>query len=391
MSTSLKRLLDAEAARTEIPPPPVAAVVAGRRARLRRRRIIGVAVAAAVAAVLAIAIPLGVTKGGSDDEPIGPSGIGWGQLDGPWADQRSIHFGDVSAPRPPGWQVDVLTSTQHSALYTAPRKDGMGDRLYELRRDGSVRQLSSHRVFTLRADPTGRYVAWQELQAKEIVLVVYDTARAKVVARQSGGRAGVMVTAVDGGTVIYGDSSSPQIYSWHPGRGDPEPLDVTVPKRSFVADAGNSLLMISSFGGPRDSYVVDGAGRRVATFSGPTLGEFDPSGRYLALTKISRKGQDVVGYAVRALDATTDTELSGYDGDIVQASWDPSGSLVLATVDQLHDGLVPPDDELTFYRCDPATGGCALIEGSTTTVDAAPESANLQVILPASGLQDWTS
>ena len=390
MSTSLKRLLDAEAARTEIPPPPVAAVVAGRQARVRRRRIIGVAVAAAVAAVLAIAIPLGVTKGGSDNDPIGPPDIGWRHLDGPWTDQRSIHFGDATAPRPPGWKVDTLTSTRDSALYTAPRKDGRGDRLYELRRDASVRQLSSHQVFTLRADPTGRYVAWQELQAKKIVLVVYDTASAEVVARLPAGRAGVMVTAVDGDTVIYGDSSSPQIYVWHPDRGDPEPLGVTVPKRSFVADAGNGLLMISSTGGSRDSYVVDETGERVLTFSGPALGEFDPSGRYLALTKMSR-GQDVVGYAVRALDAAKDTELSGYDGDIVQASWDPSGSLVLATVEQLNDGLVPPDDELTFYRCEPATGGCALIEGSTTTVDAAPESANLQVILPLSSMQDWTS
>ena len=390
MSTSLKRLLDAEAARTEIPPPPVAAVVAGRQARMRRRRIIGVAVAAAVAAILAIAIPLGVTKGGSDNEPIGPVDIGWRQLDGPWTDQRSIHFGDATAPRPPGWKVDTLTSTRDSALYTAPRKDGKGDRLYELRRDGSVRQLSSH-LHSLRADPTGRYVAWQDVSADEVVLVVYDAARGEVVARRPVGSLGVFLMAVDGDTVIYRSLSSPQAWVWRPYQGDPEPLDLALPKGRFVVDAGNGLLMVGGTGRPRDSYVVDGAGRRVVTLSGPTLGEFDPSGRYLALTKVSRKGQDVVGYAVRAIDASTDTELSGYEGHIVQMSWDPSGSLVLATAEQLDDGLVRPDEKLTFYRCDPATGGCVLIEGSTTTVGAVPESANLQIILPLSGMQDWTS
>src|SRR5262245_23049282 len=100
MSTSLKRLLEQEAARTEIPPAPLDAVVAGGRARVRRWRVVGVAAAAAVA-VLAIAIPIGLSQGGSDDQPIErPENTGWRQLDGPWTDLRLIHFGAATVSRP---------------------------------------------------------------------------------------------------------------------------------------------------------------------------------------------------------------------------------------------------------------------------------------------------
>ncbi|HYJ69720.1 MAG TPA: hypothetical protein VEX15_18860 [Nocardioidaceae bacterium] len=71
MSTSLKRLLEQDAARTTVSPAPVDIVLAGGRARVRRRRIVGVA-AAVVLALLAIAVPIGLTQNNSQDKPIGP-------------------------------------------------------------------------------------------------------------------------------------------------------------------------------------------------------------------------------------------------------------------------------------------------------------------------------
>ena len=377
MSTSLKRLLDAEAARTETPPAPVAAVVAGGQARVRRRRVLSVA-AAAAAAVLAVAIPLGLSQGGSDDEPIKRPDPGWTQLDGPWTDLRSIHFGDATAPRPPGWNVEMLTSTRDSALYTSSTNGGRSFHLYELRRDESVRQIGSHLGGTLLADPTVQHVAWLDKAVGE--LVIYDTARGAVVARQAVGRIGAYVNAVDGDTVVYTDASQ-QTYVWRSDRTDPEPLDLSLPNKTFVADIGNDLLMVSNLRGRHDSYVVDGSGRRVITFPGPTVGEFDPSGRYMALTKLRPRWPEVVGWAVRAIDASKDTELTGYAGEIVQTSWDPSGPLILATVKHIDDNSVSPSDVLTFYRCDPATGDCGLIEGSRTTARVAAEPANFQGML----------
>lgn len=377
MSTSLKRLLEQEAARTDIPPPPVDAVVTGGRARVRRWRVVCVA-AAVAAAVLAIAIPIGLTQGGADDQPVKPpEQHGWRQLDGPWTDLRSIHFGAATVARPPGWNVEVLTSTRDSALYTTPINNGRWYQLLELRRDGTVSQIGDHVVGTLRADLTGSYVAWHDKAAGEIV--VYDTSRQAEVGRRSAGRSGVLVHAVDGDTVIYTDHSG-QTYTWRPAHGDPEPLDLAVPRMSFVSDFDDELRMVSSFTVRGGSYVVDGAGRRVASFADPAAGEFDPTGRYLALTTRSPARPEIARWAIRAVDASADTELTGYDGDIVQMSWDPSGSLVLGTVKHL-DTIVNPDDAMSFYACDPATGDCELISGSATTVDAAPLPANFQTHL----------
>ena len=69
MSTSLKKLMEADAQRP-VPPAPIDEVLAGGRSRLRRRRLVTVA-AAAVVAVLAIAIPVALAGGDrSVDEPI---------------------------------------------------------------------------------------------------------------------------------------------------------------------------------------------------------------------------------------------------------------------------------------------------------------------------------
>jgi len=375
MSTSLKRLLEAEAGRTEISPAPVAAVVAGGQARVRRRRILSVAVAAA-AAVLAIAIPIGLSQGGSDDKPIKRPEIGCTQLDGPWTDRQGVHFGEATAPRPPGGDVEVLTSTRDSAVYTSSDPTGKYYRIYELRRDGSVRQIGAHRG-PLQADPTGRFVAWHDVAAGEIV--VYDTVRRAEAGRQFVGRLGAFVNAVRGDTVVYTHAS--QTYVWRPARGDPEPLDVALPNGSFVADVGNDLLMVSNLAGSHESYMVDGTGRRLITFPVPTVGEFDPSGNYLALAELSPSFSDIIGWAVRDVGAPADTELTGYAGEIVQTSWDPSGSLILATVKHIDEDSVSPGDVLTFYRCDPATGDCMLIEGSTTTARVAAGPANFQMML----------
>jgi hypothetical protein len=377
MSTSLKRLLDAEAARTDVPPAPVAAVVAGGQARVRRWRTVALAVAAA-AAVLAIAIPVGSSRGGSDDQPTErPKEPGWSQLDGPWTDLRSIHFGAATVPRPPGWNVEVLTSTRDSALYASSSNNGWRTyRLYELRPDESVRQISSDVEGTPLADPMGSYVAWQDKSSGEIV--VYDTSRHAEVARQPVERNLGSVNAVDGDTIFYSDAS--QTYAWRPAQGDPEPLGLSIPAGGIVSDVEDELRLVTTFTGP--SYVVDAADRRVVTFASPTLGEFDPSGRYLALAKLAPTRLDIIGWTIRAIDAPQDTDLTDYDGDIVQTWWDPSGSLVLGTVKRLEDDHVHPDDDMTFYHCDPATGDCELIDGSTTSADAAPSPANLQSYLP---------
>jgi hypothetical protein len=42
-------------------------------------------------------------------------------------------------------------------------------------------------------------------------------------------------------------------------------------------------------------------------------------------------------------------------------------------VKHIDEDSVSPGDVLTFYRCDPATGDCMLIEGSTTTGRVAAE------------------
>ncbi|HKE70580.1 MAG TPA: hypothetical protein VKB55_15070 [Nocardioidaceae bacterium] len=381
MSTSLKRLLEAEAARTEIPPAPVAAVVAGGQSRARRRRILTVAVAAA-AAVLAIAIPIGLSRGGSDDKPIKRPEIGWTQLDGPWTDRRSIHFGDATAPRPPGWNVEVLTSTRDSALYTWSDTNGKNYRVYELRHDGSVSQIGSGVGGVPLADPTGSLVAWQDKAAGEVV--VYDTSRHAEIGRQPVGPSGVLVNAVHGDTVVYTDQ---QTYIWRPERGAPKPLNLTLPKWSFVSGVDGRLRVVSSLTGRGESYVLDESGRKVLTLPDATLAVFDPSGRYLALARLNPKYPVVMDWAIRAIGESKDTELAGYTGEIVQTSWDPSGSLVVRTVKQIDASMLRPKDEITFYRCDPAMGDCVLIEGSTTTAAAAPEPANLQnsLLLDAPG------
>jgi hypothetical protein len=373
MSTSLKRLLEAEAARTEIPPAPVAAVVAGGQARARRRRILTVAVAAA-AAVLAIAIPIGLSRGGSDDKPIKRPEIGWTQLDGPWTDRRSIHFGDATAPRPPGGDVEVLTSTRDSALYTWSEPNGKYYRLIELRRGGAVSQIDSGVAGVPLADPTGSLVAWHAKAAGEVV--VYDTSRHAEVGRQRVGHSGVLVNAVDGDTVVYTDHSQ-QTYIWRPPHGDPEPLDLALPEWSFVSGVDDRLRVVSSLTGDGESYVVDESGRKVLTLPDATLAVLDPSGHYLALTRLNPKHAVVIGWAVRAVGASKDIELTGYAGEIVQTSWDPSGSLVVGTVKQIDASMLKPKDEITFYQCDPATGDCLLVEGSTTMAAAAPEPANV--------------
>jgi hypothetical protein len=194
MSTSLKRLLDAEAARSDVPPAPVHAVVAGGQARVRRWRIIALA----------------------DDQPIErPEEPGWTQLDGPWTDLRSIHFGTATVSRPPGWNVEVLTSTRDSALYTSSNNGGRTYRLYELRPDESVSQIGSDVEGAPLADPMGSYVAWQDKSSGEIV--VYDTSRHAEVARQPVERHLGLVNAVDGDTIFYSDAS--QTYAWRPAQG----------------------------------------------------------------------------------------------------------------------------------------------------------------------------
>jgi hypothetical protein len=374
MTTSLKRLLEQEAARTDIPPAPVDAVVTGGRARVRRWRVVCVA-AAAAAAVLSIAIPIGLTQGDSDNQPVEPpEKHGWRQMDGPWTDLRSIHFGAATVARPPGWNVEVLTSTRDSALYTTPINNGATYRLYEVRPDESVHAIGSDVIGTPFADPAGSYVAWQEKAAGEIV--VYDTSRGSELARQSvGGDA--YVIAVDGDTVTYADAD--QTYTWRPGH-DPEWIDPSILNRGTVTDVDADLRLVSSLGGPGDSYVVDSVGRGALTLPGQVYGEFDPSGRYLALTRLTGPELEVADRFVRAVDTTEDTELTGYDGEIVQMSWDPSGSLVLGTVKH-SDTIVNPDDAMSFFACDPATGDCELIDGSTTTVDEAPLPANFDTYL----------
>jgi hypothetical protein len=69
MSTSLRQLLEDDAGRDAVPPAPIEDVLSGGRSRVRRRRVLGVA-AAVVLALLAIAIPFGLTGGDSDNEPI---------------------------------------------------------------------------------------------------------------------------------------------------------------------------------------------------------------------------------------------------------------------------------------------------------------------------------
>jgi hypothetical protein len=370
MSLNLKHLMEEDAGRP-VSPAPVDDVLAGGRSRVRRRRIVAVA-AAAVAAVLAIAIPVALLPGDSTDEPIERlERTEWSQLDGPWVDQRSIHVGDLSVPRPPSWNVDVLTSTQDSAVYWSSKSGGRVGVLTEVRADGSVHRLGSDVVGPPFTDPTGSYVAWRS--AREIV--AYDTSSGSEVARQPVSDDSA-VNAVDDGVVTFTDAE--RLYAWQPDQG--EPVEVDLPDMGFVSDVAGELRIVGSLSGGGEAYVVDGDGERVLTLEKSGYGEFDPSGRYIAVSYYSADGLDSVGFAVRAVDSERDTQLTGYDGDIYQISWDPSGALILGTVPHF-DGIVNPDDEMTFYACDPETGACGLIEGSTTSVDAAPMPANFTSLL----------
>jgi hypothetical protein len=371
MSLNLKHLMEEDAGRP-VSPAPVDDVLAGGRSRVRRRRIVAVA-AAAVAAVLAIAIPVALLPGDSTDEPIERlERTEWSQLDGPWVDLRSIHVGDLTVPRPPGWNVDVLTSTQDSAVYWSSKRGGRVGVLTEVRTDGSVHRLGSDVLGPPFTDPTGSYVAWRSTHE----IVVYDTSTGSEVSRQPVGDDSA-VNAVDDGVVTYTDAE--RLYAWQPDQG--EPVEIDLPDTGFVSDVAGELRIVGSLSGRGEAYVVDGDGERVLTLEQPGYGEFDPSGRYIAVSYHYRAdGREQAEFAVRAVDSESDTRLSGYDGDIYQISWDPSGVLILGTVAHF-DGIVNPDDELTFYACDPETGACGLIEGSTTTVAAAPMPANFATLL----------